>query len=206
MEAEALFERLKSKFGDSVLEVVTDNPSPWIMIEKSSIKPICDFLRSESELAFDFLESISGVDLGDKLHMVYHLFSYQHRHSLVLKTELAYDALTLETVVETWSAANWLEREQFDLFGVHFENHPDLRRLLLPEDWVGYPLRKDYVYPTEYHGIQDYRPNVKHQFKLLDEQKLKENEAKKEQAQAALAASNADDAASTEESAASGDA
>ena len=95
-----------------------------------------------------------------KFEVVYHLFSYTHRHALVLKVGVPRDNARLATVSTVWRAALWQEREIFDLLGVDFEGHPDLRRILLPEDWVGHPLRKDYVEPTEYHGISTKRESM----------------------------------------------
>ncbi len=94
------------------------------------------------------------------IEVVYHLFSYRHRHAVVVKAAASRDAPTLPTVSTVWRAAIWQEREIFDLLGVVFTGHPDLRRILLPEDWVGHPLRKDYVEPTEYHGISTKRESL----------------------------------------------
>jgi NADH-quinone oxidoreductase subunit C len=94
------------------------------------------------------------------MEVVYHLFSYRHRHAVVLKVGVARDNPRLATVSTVWRAAIWQEREIFDLLGVDFVGHPDLRRILLPEDWVGHPLRKDYVEPTEYHGISTKRESM----------------------------------------------
>ena len=92
--------------------------------------------------------------------MVYHLYSYRHRHAFVLKVDAARDNPVVVTVANVWSHAEWQEREAFDLLGVTFEGHPDLRRLLMPEDWPGHPLRKDFVEPEEYHGIATSRESL----------------------------------------------
>ncbi len=117
-------------------------------------------LRDLPELDFAFLRSLCGVDkpAAQCVEVVAHLFSYKHRHSFVLKTRVSRDASRLSTLSTVWPAANWHERETFDLLGVQFEGHPDLRRLLLPEDWVGHPLRKDYQEPEAYQGIPMRRP------------------------------------------------
>jgi NADH-quinone oxidoreductase subunit C len=102
---------------------------------------------------------VTGLDLpkDNKLQVVYHLYSYSKRHQIVLKVDLPREAASVSTVEGVWKAANWLEREVFDLFGVIFDGHSDLRRIMLPEDWVGHPLRKDYVEQEEYDGISTQR-------------------------------------------------
>jgi NADH-quinone oxidoreductase subunit C len=181
MEATALYDRLKAQFSDKIGEHITDNPDPYIWVEKSGLHEVAQYLK------FDYLMSITGVDNTEYLTCVYHLFSYHHRHSLVVKVKAPYDDLILDTLSDIWAAANWHEREQYDLFGFVFTGHPDLRRILLPEDWDGHPLRKDYEYPEEYHGIDHHRPDPKDQFKALDELKAKAREKK------AASEDNADD-------------
>jgi len=94
------------------------------------------------------------------LEVVYHLYSYPHRHYAILKARTPRDNAELPSVEGVWKAANWMEREIYDLLGVSFIGHYDLRRLLMPEDWVGYPLRKDFVEPDEYHGISTRRESL----------------------------------------------
>ncbi len=178
MDAAGIYENLKGKFGESITELVTDNPDPFIVIGKSSIADVCGYLKSEPGLEFDFLRSISGVDTEEELELVYHLFSYKHRISLTLKLRMAYDDTEVPTVEPHWKAADWHEREQFDLFGFQFLGHPDMRRLLLPEDWDGHPLLKNYEYPEEYHDIDHYRPDPLDQFKALDDLVAKAKEKK----------------------------
>jgi NADH-quinone oxidoreductase subunit C len=122
---------------------------------------VCQQMKSDPELAFDYLECVTGIDLlkEQQIQVVYHVYSYGKRHRLVLKVSLDRAAPVLASVTPVWSAANWLERECFDLLGVTFEGHPDLRRLLLPPDWVGHPLRKDWTPQAEYHGIPTTRPD-----------------------------------------------
>jgi NADH-quinone oxidoreductase subunit C len=103
------------------------------------------------------------------IEVVYHLLSYRHRHAFVLKVEAARAAPVIPTVEVVWKAANWHEREVYDLFGVDFPGHPDLRRILLPDDWVGHPLRKDYQEAGGYHGISNVRENPLVELRRLDE-------------------------------------
>jgi NADH/F420H2 dehydrogenase subunit C len=103
-------------------------------------------LRDNPELAFDYLFCLSGVDYGKQLAVVYHLSSTQHKHALVLKVKTDdRENPGFDTVSDIWRTADFHERETFDMFGIRFNRHPDLRRIFLDEDWKGYPLRKDYV-------------------------------------------------------------
>jgi NADH-quinone oxidoreductase subunit C len=106
------------------------------------------FLRDSEDLAFDFLFCLTCVDWLKHLTMVYHLRSTTHHHELVVKCQLNRDNPEIETAALTWRTAEFHEREVYELFGVNFLNHPDLRKLILPDDWVGYPLRKDYDDPV----------------------------------------------------------
>ena len=109
-------------------------------------------MKTDSELQFTSLICLSGIDYEEKMEVVYHLHSLLHNHRVTLKVELSRDKPTLPTVTTVWKAANWHEREAYDMFGIVFEDHPDLRRLLLPDDWEGFPLRKDHVDAEEYRG------------------------------------------------------
>jgi len=162
MDAAGIHQRLKARFEASVGDCDLAAKNPFIRIEPSAIVDVCRMLRDEPDLRFDSLSNQSGVDYkaNDVIEVVYHLYSYPHRHAIVLKAAVPRDNPRLPTVEGVWKAANWLEREIFDLLGVEFEGHSDLRRLLMPEDWVGYPLRKDFVEPEEYHGISTRRESL----------------------------------------------
>lgn len=162
MDAASIHERLRGRFGESVISVDNDALSPFAVIAPSAIRDVCHWLRDEDDLRFDCLSNESGVDYKDEgyIEVVYHLFSYAHRHTVVLKVRPPRDAAVVPTVEGVWRAANWMEREIYDLLGVHFSDHSDLRRLLMPEDWVGHPLRKDFVEPEEYHGINTRRESL----------------------------------------------
>ena len=157
MEALHVYERVKQRFPDRVLEVSDKKPDPFAVIEHSAIVEVSRFLRDDPETAMDCLSNETGVDYKDRIEVVYHLYSYRYRHGCVLKVKLPRDNPTVTTVEEIWKSANWMEREIFDLLGVTFEGHSDMRRILMPEDWPGYPLRKDFVEPLEYHGISTVR-------------------------------------------------
>lgn len=162
MDTAEIHQRLKAGFGDRVGDCDLSGKSPSIAVQPAAIAEVCAFLKNEPDLAFDALSNESGVDYKAKgvIQVVYHLYSYTHRHFVVLKVDTARDDPAIPTVEHVWKAANWLEREIYDLLGVRFEGHTDLRRLLMPEDWVGHPLRKDFVEPEEYHGISTRRESL----------------------------------------------
>ncbi len=162
MDAVSIHSRLREKFADRIVSVEEAVKDPFTVVEASAIVDVCSFLRDEAELQFDVLCNQTGVDYkaAGYIEVVYHLYSYSHRHYVILKVRVPRDAAVLASVEGVWKAANWLEREIFDLLGVHFTGHSDLRRLLMPEDWVGYPLRKDFVEPAEYHGISTTRESL----------------------------------------------
>jgi NADH-quinone oxidoreductase subunit C len=155
MEPAQIVERLKSRFGEAVLEAKVDAPDPFVVVDPARVAEIGLFLRDDPELGVDSLMCLSGVDYGDRLGVAYNLHSLTHRHRLCLKVNLPREpgAARLPSVAAVWPAANWHEREAYDMVGIVFEGHPDLRRILLPDDWEGHPLRKDYQFPREWHGI-----------------------------------------------------
>jgi NADH-quinone oxidoreductase subunit C len=157
MESLQIYGRLREHFGDRVLETVEKKPDPFVVIDPAALVGISRYLRDDPELAMDCLSNESGVDYKDRLEVVYHVFSYRHRHGAVLKVRLPRENPRVATVEGIWNSANWMEREIFDLLGVTFDGHSDLRRILMPEDWPGHPLRKDFVEPPEYHGISTVR-------------------------------------------------
>jgi NADH-quinone oxidoreductase subunit C len=169
-----IVEKLKSKFpGEAFLSVEDSISQPAISLKKEYFLPICSFLFETEGLYFDSLSCLTAVDNGpakDSLEMVYHLYSIPYHHALVIKVllprtkteENKSDFVEVEgqflprisSLFSVWRSADWHEREAFDLVGVWFEGHPDLRRILLPGDWKGHPLRKDYENLETYHGIK----------------------------------------------------
>jgi NADH-quinone oxidoreductase subunit C len=119
-----------------------------ITVPRESIEAICSFLKTSTEFHFNFLADICGVDRGveeePRFEVNYHLFSTTKHHRLRLKVVLDEDDAHVPTVTTVWRTANWHERETFDLFGIIFDGHPDLRRILLPDEWEGHALRKDF--------------------------------------------------------------
>lgn len=174
MSGQAFLDRLKKQFGEGISGADLTAIDPWIEVLPAALVSVCQYLRDEPELRFDMLNCISGVDYFEPdakkaakvdwqphLEVVYHLSSLTHKTSLVLKVLLPRwkndqpgELPAVPSVSRIWSTADWHEREVYDLVGVSFTGHPDLRRILCPEDWLGYPLRKDYEMPLEYHGIR----------------------------------------------------
>lgn len=141
-------EELKYRVSSLLPEATFNEEGEFLemVIASEELLPLMNELRSNSDLDFDYLFCLTCVDWKDHLMMVYHLLSKEHKHTLVVKAKIS-DTLNpeIETVCKIWRTAEFHEREVYDLFGVKFLNHPDLRRLFLEEDWVGYPLRKDYT-------------------------------------------------------------
>jgi NADH-quinone oxidoreductase subunit C len=118
-----------------------------LYVRKARLRSACEFLRDAAELSFKYLSDVTAVDNypnEPRFEAVYHLYSMENHRYLRLKVRLSGDDPRIDSVVPVWPAANAFEREVFDLFGIQFEGHPFLRRLMLPEDWEGHPLRKDY--------------------------------------------------------------
>jgi NADH-quinone oxidoreductase subunit C len=159
MEAKEVYDRLEQRFPGKVSSFQGDVQDPYLHVEPDTLVEICRYLRDQAELRFEVLSDLTAVDRPkeETLQVVYHLYSYSHRHQIVLKVNLQREQPEVSTMEAVWKAANWMEREVFDLFGVVFDGHSDLRRILLPEDWVGHPLRKDYVEQEEYDGITTSR-------------------------------------------------
>lgn len=150
---------LKTKLGESI-EIDEKATPVTVKVKPTELLKAVSLLKNETDLLFDSLMCLSGIDYpalptgkAGNFTVVYHLFSTRHNHKLTLKVETAKDNPVVPSVAGIWKTAHWHEREAYDLFGIKFAGHPDLRRILLPDDWVGYPLRKDYQYPTEYHGV-----------------------------------------------------
>ena len=121
-----------------------------------------DTARRLRDDGFDFLQNLTAVDWikEERIELVYHLWSYAQNLERVVKIDLPRTQPEAPSVADIWRAAEWYEREQFDLFGVVFSGHPDLRRILLPDDWPGHPMRKDYVEAAAYRGMPTTRPNT----------------------------------------------
>jgi NADH-quinone oxidoreductase subunit C len=157
VDAKAIHERLAARFGDKVTVFQAEALQPWAVVAAEAIAEVAAFCKSDPELALDNLMCLSGVDYPKetppRLEVVYHLYSYAHTHGFVLKVHLPRENPACPTVEAVWGVANWHEREAFDMLGIVFTGHSDLRRILLPDDWDGYPLRKDWQDPDYYNGM-----------------------------------------------------
>jgi len=155
MTPKQIIDQITDKFGDAISESHDADRHPRLHTTAEHWRSVAEFLRSEEALDFDFLKCLSGVDYvaDEKLCVVYDLYSTRHDHDIAVKVYVDRGDAVIPSVMDLWPAANWHEREAYDMVGVTFEGHNDLRRILLPEDWEGYPLRKDYEFPREYHGI-----------------------------------------------------
>ena len=145
-------EKLSAEFPDAVIE---QEESGHIQMNPAKWNSVAAFLKKTEGLEFDSCMCITGVDLGveEGLEARYNLHSMKHNHKLEIRISVSRDNPSIPTVSDVWQIANWFEREVYDMVGIIFIDHPDLRRMLLPEDWAGYPLRKDYEEPEAYHGI-----------------------------------------------------
>ena len=174
MSGEMFINRLNAKFGDAVTGGNFDAIDQWIEVTPEGLVDVMTYLRDDPELKFEMLNCITAVDYlhtdpkkaakvdwDPHIEMVYHLSSITQKHTLVVKVKsprwkdgVEGQLPEVPSVVDVWRTADWHEREVFDLSGINFTGHPNLVRILCPEDWVGYPLRKDYEMPLEYLGIR----------------------------------------------------
>ena len=164
MAPEEICKLLMDKFGAAIENSVVEGGHPYAQVKADRWPEVARFLLDDPRLELNLLRSITALDLlaDDKIACVYDLMHIPTERPTALMTETYEFAVrvvtdrnepTIPTVSDVWAAADWHEREAFDLMGVRFEGHPDLRRILCPDDWEGYPLRKDYDFPLEYHGI-----------------------------------------------------
>ncbi len=174
MSGEQFLGQLNAKFGDKVAGGNFDAIDPWVEVTADGLVEVMTHLRDDADLRFEMLNCITAVDyfqpdpkkaakagFDPHIELVYHLSSISKKHTLVVKVKLPRwkgdkegELPEVPTVSTVWRGADWHEREVYDLSGINFAGHPNLVRILCPDDWVGYPLRKDYEMPLEYHGIR----------------------------------------------------
>lgn len=148
-----------------ILEIIEFRGELTFIIKKENLIKVCQFLKSDPELKYNFLSDVCGVDFPQKekrFEVVYNLYSVPNRWRVRLKVRVR-EGESVPSATSVWSAANWMEREVYDMFGVKFENHPDLRRILMPDDWVGHPLRKDFPLTREeitFSYNKDKKPKI----------------------------------------------
>ncbi|MDB5326916.1 MAG: hypothetical protein JWM57_2485 [Phycisphaerales bacterium] len=148
-------ERLTAALGKRLVTVVTDDKHPRVHIDAQDWRELATLMKTGKSLAFDWLACLTGMDYAadGKLAIIVDFWSSTHGHRFAVKVFCPRESPHIPTVADLWPAAGWHEREAFDLFGIIFDGHPDPRRILMADDWVGHPLRKDYVFPREVHGI-----------------------------------------------------
>jgi NADH-quinone oxidoreductase subunit C len=174
MTAADIIAKLDVHFGPKIKTKNAEAIDPFVVVEPADLVEVCGFLRDDPDLRFELLSCMSGVDYleldpkkapkaGFEPHVevVYHLQSFMHRHRFVVKVILPRwkdnkpgELPEVPSVTSIWAAAEWHEREVYDLSGIRFTGHPELTRILLADDWEGHPLRKDYEFALEYHGIR----------------------------------------------------
>lgn len=175
MTAAEISTLLEQQFGPAVTGKKLDALDPFVVVDPAKLVEVCTFLRDDPRLKFELLNNISGVDylepdakkaakagFDPHLELVYHLSSFTfpgRRFTLKVvlprwKNDTAGELPEVPTVCRVWPTADWHEREVYDLVGVTFVGHPNLVRILMADDWVGHPLRKDYEFPLEYHGMR----------------------------------------------------
>lgn len=157
LERAEIHEIVKEKFGEGIAEDNSGAAEPHIVIKPEILEELAFFCRDDSRLKFDLLSCVTGIDYPDRkvIEVVYCLDSTSQKHWLVVKAPLPRENPRIASVENVWRTADWHERETYDLLGVHFEGHHNLVRILCAEDWVGYPLRRDYVMPETYRGIKN---------------------------------------------------
>ena len=151
MDPVQIAKMIEEQFPGQVLGTVAHSGQVGVMIKPESIVAVCRYLRDEPALRMDHLTDLTAVDYsaypgdtGLRFEVVYNLISTEHLHRIRLKARVPESDPSIDTVTTLWATANWHERETFDLMGIRFKGHPDLRRILLTEDWEGHPLRKEY--------------------------------------------------------------
>jgi len=179
MDTGAIVAKLKERFAEAIGEVLYPNLDPQIVVDAQNFREVAEFVRNDPDIACDWLMCITGLDLPPQekkkkpakktkdeqpveeppeeeppgpyqVAAIYHLYSMKHRHRVTLRVVMEREGPHVASVAGIWPAANWHEREAYDLVGIVFDGHPDLRRILLPDDWEGHPLRKDYVVQDTY--------------------------------------------------------
>ncbi|MBI5492039.1 MAG: NADH-quinone oxidoreductase subunit C [Deltaproteobacteria bacterium] len=160
---ELLINKVKSTFRDDVLETSVYRGDVTHVVDKKALRAVCNFLKTDPELKMNFLVDIAGVDYHPetpRFEVVYHLYSITRKHRICIKVRVN-DGEPVPSVTSIWPGADWPEREAYDMFGIVFEGHPDLKRIYLAEDWEGFPLRKDYPlkgYKDRYNPYGEEKP------------------------------------------------
>lgn len=157
MTAQEIYTQLSGKFGEQILDFQEEGTqNPTVHIKAKGLRAVFEYLKSDDALQMDSLMCLSGHDPAPdaELEVIYHLHATELDHYITIKTRVNRETPAVESVATLYRTADWHEREAYDLFGIVFEGHPDLKRILMEEDWEGYPLRKDYVPAEFYRGMR----------------------------------------------------
>jgi NADH-quinone oxidoreductase subunit C len=158
MDAKGILDKVTARFGEKIAASNVEVLQPFAVVTAEAVAEVCDFMKADPDLAMDNLMNLSAADYPKetppRMEVVYHLYSYRHDHLFVLKAHVPREDGVVPTVEQVWGVANWHEREAYDMFGIRFSGSTDPRRILLPDDWIGYPLRKDWVDPDFYNGMR----------------------------------------------------
>ncbi len=147
MNKSELAEYIVENFSGTLETIETDQPEPYFLVKSGELLAFSRFIHDDPRLMLHFLMNLSAVDTGERFEIVYNVCSYRHKHRIYFKVAIDdHDRPEIESVMDVWPAANWHEREAWELFGINVRNHPNLTRFLLPDDWdQGHPMRKDWV-------------------------------------------------------------
>ncbi len=187
MNTIGIYELLKEKTNVVASFQEVEGPTPSIYVRSDFLLEAMRFLKEDEELKFEILMNQTAFHetedsklfwhlyfdapkdqdeshSHEELRLFWHLYSYTHYHRVVIESSIPIGNPVIDSVTSIWKGADWLERETYDLLGIQFEGHPDLRRIMMPEDWEGYPLRKDYVNPTAYQSIDNTPSEITRSF------------------------------------------
>ena len=149
--SQTVCQKISEKFPESI---DAEQNNDWIQLKPENWLKVAKWLKSDEKLYFDSLQCNTGIDLGEGvLESRYNLHSMKHLHKVEIRIKISAEKPDIPSVEQVWRVADWFERETYDMFGINFIGHRDLRRILLPDDWEGWPLRKDYEEQETYHGI-----------------------------------------------------
>ncbi len=164
MEPLEIVEKIRERFPNEIVHAVQFRDQVSVSVKREKIFEICRFIAEDPGIHMDYLSDLCGVDYPERdyrFEVVYNLYSIKYRHRIRIKALIPADNPSIDSVVPIWSGANWHEREACDMFGIVFKGHPDLRRILMPDDWDGHPLRKDYPLEGpegwEYKGYEEIK-------------------------------------------------
>ncbi|HEY9048697.1 MAG TPA: NADH-quinone oxidoreductase subunit C [Ohtaekwangia sp.] len=157
MTIDTIVSLLNDKIGADYVRVDATGTPATLVVNHEKLVAVCTVLREDASTYFDMLSCVTGIDNGVQaatMEVVYNLYSIPYNFQLMIRVMLPRENPAVESLTHIWKSADWLEREVFDMYGIIFHNHPDLRRILMPADWEGYPLRKDYQHQEYYRDIR----------------------------------------------------